>query len=280
VEVEDLWFKYPLSPGWVLKRLNMRVEKGEFVVIMGPSGCGKSTFIYTLNGMIPHVIRGEIRGGVRVFGMDTKRTRPEQLSQLVGMVFQNPDTQLVTPAVIEEIAFGLENVNLDRGEIARRIEEALELAGLERREWASPKSLSAGERQALAIASVLALKPKVLVLDEPTSMLDHPGTARVLRFVERIREEMGTTMIVVEHKIEWAVEHADRIIIMEEGEFVANGPPSQIFGDAGNIKRLGVRPPQVSELAYKLMDTGVGVPEIPVTLGGAVEILRRLMEDE
>lgn len=274
VKVEDLWFRYAAAKDWVLRNLNLEVKEGEFVVIMGPSGCGKSTFIYTLNGIIPHMMRGEMKGRVVIAGMDTREVRPERLSQVVGMVFQNPDTQIITPVVIEEIAFGLENLNLSKEEIWRRVNEALEIAGLKGKEWANPRSLSGGERQALAIASVLALKPKILVLDEPTSMLDHPGTTRVLGFIERLREETKMTIIVVEHKIEWAVEHADRIIVMENGEFVADGTPTEVFSDVENVKRLGIRPPEVSELAYHLLDAGVKLPRVPVTFLDALNVMK------
>ncbi|MDT7889973.1 MAG: ABC transporter ATP-binding protein [Desulfurococcales archaeon] len=277
IEIEDLWFRYPLSEDWVLKGVNMAVKEGEFIAIMGPSGCGKSTLLYILTGIIPNMIRGEIKGSVRILGRDILKLRPEEIVKDIGFVFQNPDAQLIMPTVIEEVVMGLENLGISREEILRRAWEALRYVGLDKRAEQSPRSLSAGEKQILAIASVLVLKPRILVLDEPTSMLDHVGTARVLGLIERLKRETGMTVVVVEHKIEWAVEVADKIAIMNDGRIEAFGDPREVFGDPSLVKRVGVRPPMISEVFYRLSEQGVKIREIPVAVGEGVESIRKLL---
>jgi energy-coupling factor transport system ATP-binding protein len=253
IEASDLWFKYVGSEDWVLKNINFRMREGETVVIMGPSGCGKSTLLYTLVGMIPHIIRGEMRGSVSVLGKSVLDSRPEELSRYIGFVFQNPELQVLMPTVIEELVFGLENMGLSREDIRGRVDEVLEFINFKGRELEDPHTLSSGEKQVLAIASVLALRPRILVLDEPTSMLDHVGTQRILSLIERLKRETNLSLLVVEHRIEWIAEHADKVIIMRDGEFVAEGRPSEIFSSEDLILKTGVRPPQVSEIFYSVV---------------------------
>lgn len=275
IDIENLWFKYLASNEWVLKNISFKMREGETVVIMGPSGCGKSTFLYTLVGMIPHVIRGELKGRVSVLGINIEDARPEILSRHIGFVFQNPELQVIMPTVLEELVFGLENLSLSREEIEDRVTEVLDFIGFRGREFEDPHALSSGEKQVLAIASVLALRPKILVLDEPTSMLDHVGTSRILNLVEKLKKEMSLSLLVVEHRIEWIAEHADRVIIMKDGEFMGEGTPQEIFNDPELIQKTGVRPPQVSEVFYRVAEQ---VPQvikdrIPVTVSEALNLI-------
>ncbi|AFK51592.1 ABC transporter related protein [Thermogladius calderae 1633] len=274
VEIRDLWFKYLMAEDWTLKNLNLTVERGEFVVLMGPSGCGKSTLMYILTGIIPNMVKGTIKGTVRILGRDILKLQPQEIVRDVGFVFQNPDSQIIMPSVLEEVIFGLENLGLPPDEIRERAEEIIKYVGLWEKKDLSPWSLSAGERQILAIASVLALRPKVMILDEPTSMLDHRGTRRVLDLLDRLKRDYQMTIIVVEHRIEWASKIADKIVIMDKGEFVAVGKPSEVFSNYELIMRVGVRPPMISEVFYKLMDKGVRVDRIPVTAREAVELIK------
>jgi len=275
IEASDLWFKYVGSEDWVLKNINFRMREGETVVIMGPSGCGKSTLLYTLVGMIPHIIRGEMRGNVSVLGKSVLDSRPEELSRYIGFVFQNPELQVLMPTVIEELVFGLENMGLSREDIRGRVEEVLEFINFKGRELEDPHTLSSGEKQVLAIASVLALRPRILVLDEPTSMLDHVGTQRILSLIERLKRETNLSLLVVEHRIEWIAEHADKVIIMRDGEFVAEGRPSEIFSSEDLILKTGVRPPQVSEIFYSVVKQRPDLfrGKIPITLQEALSLL-------
>jgi energy-coupling factor transport system ATP-binding protein len=263
---------------YVLRGVNLTVRKGEFVVIMGPSGCGKSTLCYCLNGLIPHLLGGEMKGRVLIEGLDTRKYTIAELSQIVGMVFQNPETQIVSMTVREEVAFGPENLALPRKEIRRRVEEALEITRLEGYEERSPYTLSGGEKQALAIASVLALRPNILVLDEPTSQLDTVGANMVSKTVERLSREYGMTIVAVDHRIEWAAKHAGRIIIMEEGEIVLDGEPHEVFEKRETVRKLGFRAPQVTELTYFLTDRGVRFKQLPVTLEEGSKLFREILQ--
>lgn len=276
IDVEDLWFRYAASNEWVLKGINFKMREGETVVIMGPSGCGKSTFLYTLVGVIPHAIKGELKGEVKVLGMRVREVRPEVLSRHIGFVFQNPELQVVMPTVLEELVFGLENLNIGREEIDRRVAEVLDFTGFRGREFEDPHAMSPGEKQVLAIASVLVLKPKILVLDEPTSMLDHVGTSRILSLAEKLKREMNLSLLVVEHRIEWIAEHADRVVIMKDGEFVGEGTPQEVFSNSELIKKTGVRPPQVSEIFYEIAKRNPNLAKnrIPITVGDALSLVR------
>jgi energy-coupling factor transport system ATP-binding protein len=279
IEIEDLWFKYPLSEDWVLKGIDIDIKEGEFVAIMGPSGCGKSTLLYILAGIIPNMIRGEIRGSVKVLGKEILNLRPEEIVRNIGFVFQNPDSQLLMPTAIEEVIMGLENLGLPREEILARAWNVIKYVGLEGKARQSPRSLSAGEKQILAIASVLALKPKILILDEPTSMLDHIGTAKVLGLIERLKREAEITTIVVEHRIEWAVEVADKIAIMNDGRIEAYGDPREVFGNPNLIRKIGIRPPMISEVFYRLAEDGIEIHRIPITVDEGVKTVKEILGD-
>ncbi len=279
VIVEDVWFKYIAGKDYALKGINFKVRPGEFVVIMGPSGCGKSTLAYTLNGMIPHMFKGDFKGKVIVDGLDTLEHSIAELSTRVGIVFQNPEAQLVTMTVLEELAFGPENLGLPKEEIIRRIREVAKVARLENKLHRSTLHLSGGEKQALAIASVLALRPKILVLDEVTSMLDPIGTELVSEMVVRLNREHGLTIIAIDHRVEWAAEYANRIVIMDNGQIIGEGSPEEVFASPDLVRKIGFRAPQVSELAYELMDQGVKLDKIPISLNEAVEFYSRLLDE-
>jgi energy-coupling factor transport system ATP-binding protein len=279
IEIGDLRFKYPLSEDWVLKGIDIDIREGEFVAIMGPSGCGKSTFLYILAGIIPNMIKGEIRGSVKVLGKEILNLRPEEIVRNIGFVFQNPDSQLLMPTAIEEVIMGLENLGLPREEILARAWNVIKYVGLEGKARQSPRSLSAGEKQILAIASVLALKHKILILDEPTSMLDHIGTAKVLGLIERLKREAEITTIVVEHRIEWAVKVADKIAIMNDGRIEAYGDPREVFGNPNLIRKIGIRPPMISEVFYRLAEDGIEIHRIPITVDEGVKTVKEILGD-
>ena len=277
VEVKDLWVRYPGEEDYVVKGVDLEVDEGEFLLLMGPSGCGKTTLCYSILGIIPRTIKADLKGEVKVCGVNPAETEPSQLLEYVGIVFQNPEMQLVTTSVYEEVAFPLENLGLPPDEIRERVDEILGVVGLRGLERRSPASLSGGQKQALAIASVLALRPRVIVMDEPTSQLDPAGTKRVTDLILKLRENYGVTIIAVEHRVEWAVEHVDRVAVMVDGKIVRAGAPKEVFSRRMEVEEVGFRPPQVSEIAYRLESKGVRLEEIPVTLGEAVEMFGRLL---
>ena len=279
IRIDDLWVRYREEEDYAVKGLSLRIDEGEFVILMGPSGCGKTTLCYTIMGIIPRVIKAEVKGSIKVFDLDPLTASPTDLAKYVTIVFQNPEMQLVTTSVYEEVAFPLENFGLPKDEIERRVREVLEVVGLSGLENRSPASLSGGQKQALAIASVLALRPRVIILDEPTSQLDPQGTKRVTDLILKLRREFDTTILAVEHRIEWAVEYVDRIVVMNEGRIVLEGDPKEVFSREIRPERAGFRPPQVSEIAYNLMRSGVNLPTIPISLREASSILRGVLDE-
>jgi len=253
--VDDLHYAYPpLTPGGepvpVLKGVDLRVRKGEFLALMGPTGAGKTTLCLTLNGILPHLMGGTFQGKVVVAGMDTREHGPGQMSHKLGIVFQDPESQLFNMTVEDEVAFGLESLGLSSAEMEERIAWALEvvrLSGLGKRH---PLQLSGGQKKRLAIATVLAMRPQVLVLDEPVTGLDPLGRHEVLSVVEQLKRESETTIVMVEQDAEAVMAWADRVAIMEGGRLVVEGSPRQVFSQVEALHNWGLAVPQMSELAH------------------------------
>lgn len=257
VETEDLSFKYRRAKDYAIRDINLKVRKGEFLGILGASGSGKSTLCLTLNGIIPNSINGEFEGNVYVKGVSTREVSPAKLSTAVGLVLQNPESQLFNMTVEEEIAFGLENLGIEVDEIRRRINWALKITGLQGLENEFPPNLSGGQKQRLAIASVLAMRPEVIVLDEPTAQLDPLGREQVLSLVTLLNKEQGITIILVEHNTDYMLSFADRVIVMDRGEIIMEGKPREIFEEAELLKSLGIRLPASIKIGAELKRRGV-----------------------
>jgi len=274
VIVNKLRAKYAVSSEWVLKGVNITVGRGEMLVLMGPSGCGKSTLLYVLAGLLPWVIPGHVEGTVIIEGRDVVKTGYRGLAGVVGIVYQNPEMQVVTRSVYEELAMTPENLGLSKEEVVQRVEWVVEALDLRRYLDKDPQSLSGGEKQLIAIASALTMKPRVLLLDEPTSMLDHKGTAMVLETVAQLKSEYELTIIAAEHRVEWAVEVADRIAIMQDGQVVLEGAPEEVYSRVEEVKKYGIRPPGASEVAYELLKRGIHL-QVPVRLKDAFEVFAR-----
>ncbi|MGC8836529.1 MAG: energy-coupling factor ABC transporter ATP-binding protein, partial [Infirmifilum sp.] len=196
VRLREVYAKYITSDKWIIENVSLEISKGETVVLMGPSGCGKSTLLNIISGFLPGVIPGHVEGEVFVDGVDPVKRGYKALTGKVGIVYQNPEIQIITRSVFEELAMAPENLGLSKDEVLARVEWALDALGLRGYEQKDPQTLSGGEKQLLAIASVLTMKPKILLLDEPTSMLDHLGTQMVLSAISRLKEEYGLTIIV------------------------------------------------------------------------------------
>jgi len=273
VIVKDLYAKYAVSESWVLKSVNLAVGKARMLVLMGPSGCGKSTLLYAIAGLLPWVVPGEIKGEIVVEGVDVTRSGYRGLAEVVGIVYQNPEMQVVTSSVYEELAMAPENLGLPKEEVLKRVEWVVEALDLGRYLDRDPQSLSGGEKQLIAIASVLTMRPRVLLLDEPTSMLDHKGTRLVLETVEQLKREHGLTIIAAEHRVEWAVEVADAVAVMSDGSIVMEGSPEKVFSRVEDVERYGVRPPGTAEVAYELRKSGFEV-RVPVRLKVAHEVFK------
>jgi len=243
IEIKDLFVQYDGAQK-ALDGLSLNVEPGEFVLLTGPSGCGKSTLARCLNGLIPHASQATMTGLVTVDGVSTFERTVAEMATHVGLVFQNPSTQLFGSTVMEEVAFGPRNLGLSPAEVAERSSFALEATGIEHLTERATNSLSAGEQQRVAIAAVLAMRPRLLVLDEPTSNLDLKGTMAVLETLNRLRQEHGLTILIIEHRLREAGAFASRVVVMSEGAVVLNGPAETVFAERILLRDLGLRDPQ------------------------------------
>lgn len=230
VKISNLYFKYPGVENNIIDGIDLELESGEILSVLGLSGCGKSTLCYCICGIIPHVYEGELEGNILVSGRDVSKTSLPLLSTEVGIVFQDPDTQLFSPTVEDEIAFGPENLCLDRAEIGRRIDKNLRLVGMEKYRFAHPEKLSGGEKQLIAIASVLALEPKIIIFDESLSQIDRQGKTGIKNVISKLRNE-GRSIIMVEHDVE-NIDIADRIFLMKDGKLnlIEGKREEEIFG--------------------------------------------------
>ncbi|KYK32346.1 MAG: hypothetical protein AYK19_03465 [Theionarchaea archaeon DG-70-1] len=262
ITVKDLSFQYTTGHP-VLTCINLTVDRGDYLGVLGPSGSGKSTLCLTFNGVIPQSIPGEMSGEVSVNELNTKDHYVYELADKVGIVLQNPESQLFAMSVEEELAFGPENLGLPREEILQRIEEALAIINISDRER-FPFSLSGGEKQKLAIASMLTMRPSYLVLDEPTSQLDPKGKKSVYSVLEQLHKE-GMSIVLVEHDTEYVAEYCQTVVILHDGKIVKSGTPKEVFSEVEEMKELGIQVPEVAEFTYELYKRGL-VKEVCITL--------------
>ncbi|MEM3548363.1 MAG: ABC transporter ATP-binding protein [Thermofilum sp.] len=278
IKVENLTYAYPTSKDFVLKNISFTVNKGEVLAVIGPNGAGKSTLLKALNGLVPHFYGGKYGGRVIVSGFEVLNTPISKMSTKVGFVFQDPEDQIsgLALTVWEEVAFGLMMLGYPREEIDKRVKEAIDYVGLTGLEKRSPFELSGGQMQRLAIATVLALRPEVIVMDEPTAQLDPLGKYEVLSVIEKLAES-GSTIVIAEHEIEEVVYFADKMLLLDKGEAVAYGDTRKVVTMVEELKRRGVDPPSVTELTSLLKEkTGVDLA-LPVTLEEAVKLYSELL---
>jgi energy-coupling factor transport system ATP-binding protein len=265
IRFENFTFYYNDKTEPTLKNINLEIHDGEFILITGPSGSGKSTLCRCLNGLIPHFYGGTIKGRVEVQGLDTSKHPTRKLALKVGLVLQDPENQLVTTEVEREIAFGLENLASLKEAIARRVEEALSTVGISSLRHRPIPELSTGEKQKVAIASILTLHPEVLVLDEPTSQLDPESAEAILTLVERLNNDLGITVILIEHRLERVIQYVDRLIVVNQGEIVADGEPKQVLAHK-NKDNFALAVPPVVALVQELRERGFEIDDTPLTV--------------
>ncbi|HOR19425.1 MAG TPA: energy-coupling factor transporter ATPase [Brevefilum sp.] len=270
VSIRDLKYRYRGQKSLALQEINLALEQGEFLMLMGPSEAGKSTLAATINGLIPNFHIGKLGGDVVVMGRNTKDYSVAQMAEIVGMVFQDFEAQLFSTNVELEVAFGPENFAVPREEIKTRIDENLEYVGLEGFRNRPPSTLSGGQKQKLAIASVLALKPQVLVMDEPTTDLDPISKMGVFEITHRLCKRDDLTLLIVEHETEEAL-FADRIALIKEGQLIKVGPTREILTDVALMESLGVMP-----LGIPKFFKAAGVSELPLTPDEGVETFKSL----
>ena len=276
IEIENLIYTYPVEETPALRGINLRVEAGELVVVSGENESGKSTLCAVISGLVPHYYHGKLEGLAYVCGYDVARTPRRELVRKVGMVLQNPFSQISGArfSVAEEVAFGLENLGVPRAEMHRLVENTLEQVGIGHLADRSPVNLSGGQQQLVALAGALVMRPDVLVLDEPTSQLDPQASLKVLAVVDTLIKQ-GLTVLLVEHKMEWAAEYADRLVILENGVVVLDGRPEQVLADLAG-RESGVRVPAVTTLGQKARSEGLWPADraLPVTVAQAAEGFR------
>jgi energy-coupling factor transporter ATP-binding protein EcfA2 len=274
IKLSNFTFYYNGAEKPALQDVSLEIQDGEFVLITGPSGGGKSTLCRCLNGLIPHFYGGKLRGQVTMQGLDITNHAPKALATRVGMVFQDPENQLVAKEVEREIAFGLENLGFSRNLMAKRIEESLEALGIAHLRRRTVSELSGGEKQKVIIASVLALHPEVLVLDEPTSELDPRSAEEVLSVLERLNGELGLTIILVEHRLDRVVQYADRLIVIDQGRVMADGGVRNILNTHfTELTEIGIGIPSIVKLAHELKKKGFAMDSIPLTVKEARRFL-------
>lgn len=267
IETQNLSFEYrdegneTVTEEKVLKDIDLKIEKGSFTAILGHNGSGKSTLAKHFNAILLPT-----GGKVYVNGMDTSEKKNTfQIRQTAGMVFQNPDNQMVAAIVENEVAFAPENLGVEPKEIRRRVDECLETVNMTKYAHSSPSKLSGGQKQRVAIAGVLAMNSQILILDEPTAMLDPKGRSEVMKTIKMLNREKGITVVLITHYMDEAAQ-ADRVIVIDDGEIVLDDIPKKVFSNVEMIKSLGLDVPQVTELAYELNKLGIGIKNDVLTI--------------
>jgi energy-coupling factor transport system ATP-binding protein len=278
IEIQELTYTYPHSEQSSLNRVNLEVEAGKFIVIMGASGAGKTTLTLCLNGLIPQLLEGCLQGKIKVGGLDVSKYRTQTLAQRIGLVFQDPDSQIIGLTVEEDVAFAPRNFMLPEDEIQRRVQEALARVRLSGYEARQTETLSGGEKQRLAIAGVLAMRPDILILDEPTSELDPVGRAEVFTTLDDLRREKELTIIIVEPWVEEVLERADEVVVLNQGEIAWQGNPTLLFRNLPPLQELGLRPIPISVPFWTLYQKGwIEEQEIPLNVSEALATFRKVL---
>ena len=273
LRLENLTFRYAGAGEAALKNINLTFEKGSFTAILGHNGSGKSTLAKHLNAILLPT-----EGRVLVNGMNTAE---EQyllpIRKTVGMVFQNPDNQIVASVVEDDVAFAPENLGVESSEIRRRVDEALKTVGMYEYRQHAPHLLSGGQKQRVAIAGVIAMQPRCIVLDEPTAMLDPQGREEVMRTVERLNREKGITVVLITHHMTEAI-RADRVIVMDRGKILTDGTPKQVFPQVELLKSAGLSVPATTQLIYALNEAGCALPPDALTTEECAQALYAMLK--
>ncbi len=275
ISVKNLYFKYDEDKENALNGVSLEINKGEFVAVLGSNGCGKSTLAKHFNAIL---LPSE--GEVFIDEMDTKDyDNLFKIRQKVGMVFQNPDNQIVATIVEEDVAFALENLGVEPDEIRKRIDDAMDKTGVLKFKDKAPHQLSGGQKQRVAIAGIIAMRPDYIVLDEPTAMLDPEGRRKVLKTIKYLNEEFNITVILITHYMDEAAQ-ADRVIVMNEGKILADDKPKEIFSRVEWIKNLRLDVPQTSEIAYELSKHGFNLSTKEISIEESAKQLYEFLKEK
>ena len=277
IHLKKITYRYPHTELPALSDISLDIPAGEFCAVVGPNMAGKSTLSYALTGFVPHFFKGELQGGIEVAGYDVAKTPLEDIATVASLVFANPFNQITGAryTVREEIGFGLENLGIPRAEMIARIDAVMALTGLTALAERSPYALSGGQQQRLALAAVLAMRPKVLVLDEPTSQLDPLGKKELFNVLYQLASANETTVVLISHELEWIAAYADRAILMDAGKIIADGPPQTLLAQAV-MATSGVGQTRYTQAAQRLQERGLADVErpLPVTLDQAARFFQ------
>ena len=277
IEITNASFRYLSSPSNILENISLEITNGEFVGIIGPTGCGKSTLCYMLNGLIPHSIKGYFSGSVTVAGKEVMKESVEDMTPYVGYMLQEPSFQIATPNVISEIAFGMENLGVPQEDMKNRIEKVLNLLGISYLRERATASLSEGEKQRVILASILAMESQILVLDECTSMLDLPAKQELATTLVKLNKQEKKTILMIEHDLDFLLEIADRIILINNGQIIADASAAKILTDIDLLKQNNLEPPTIVSLFHEINNRSKNDLAIPESYAQATEELRRLL---
>jgi energy-coupling factor transporter ATPase len=278
IETTNLTYTYPGGTKQSINDISIKIEKGEFTLITGPSGCGKTTLCRCFNGLIPHFYQGEMKGNITVAGLNISEHPTYELAQHVGLVFQNPENQLFALSVEKDVAFGLENLGVQREEMRKTVDWALQLTGINDIRERAPYELSGGQQQRVAIASVLAMKPQVIVLDEPTSFLDPLSARKIFEVIHELNRNLGITVVLVEHRLDLTAKYADHIIVMDKGGILLDGDPRGILRSE-EARLVGVGIPKATRLYEILMKDGAKLRDVvPLSSEEMAKLLEEALE--
>lgn len=273
IDISNVSFRYLNSQKAILENFSLQITEGEFVGIVGPTGSGKSTICYLFNGLIPNAFKGYFKGSIRIAGLNPQEETVEKMSELVGLMLQEPSFQIASPFVESEIAFGMENFAIPREEMKRRMKKVTELLGLSHLLKRSTSNLSEGEKQRVILASILAMEPEILVLDECTSMLDLSSKNKLATSLRELHKN-GMTIILTGHDLDFLYSLVERVLLVNQGEIVADGSPQELLTDVELLRENGLIPPFLVSLFQDLEREGLSVPNYPTNYSEAEEILK------
>lgn len=277
MEIQNLQWRYSGAETPALSDVSLVIPEGVFVGVVGPNEGGKTTLVSCMRGLIPRQFNGAFSGTVKAFGVDVKEMSPTQLAESIGFVFADPEAQFTAMSVEEELAFGLENVGLSIPEIEDRIDWAAELTGISHLLSKSPYDISGGQKQRVAIASILAMRPRIVILDEPTSMLDPLGKDTVFEVLQRMKQELNMTIIVVEHDLERVARLSDLMVLVTDGTVKAVAPPAEMFEQIDMLMEQGLNPPAAMRVLSALRGRGLYQGPVYADTREAAQVLRAVM---
>jgi energy-coupling factor transport system ATP-binding protein len=276
VEIKDYSWQYLNTQQPALQEINLQIEEGMFVGIIGANGSGKTTLAYSMNGLVPGQYNGIKHGEVLVYGKEVEAYGRGELQRFTGMVFSDPEAQFTAMTVEDELVFGLENLGMSIPEIRERLEWVTQLTGLDKMLLKPPYELSGGQKQRVALAAVLAMTPKLLILDEPTTMLDPVSRRRVFEVLAKLKQEQNNTIIVIEHSLENLIRLADHMILLSNSRLILEGETRVFFQNMELISKEGIHPPGALQFFYELQRAGKVNGELPISLAESSQQLRQL----